>query len=445
MKNILKVVLWGGLISMLSCGKFLDIEPTQSISEDVALRDVKGVERALTGCYSALHSAGSYGRNLVIVGELAADNLTWTGTTLDYGQIGNHQIAADNGVVEGMWSAAYDGINRANNILDALDKVEADQALKNRIKGEALFLRSLMYYNLAVYFGNVPLRLQPVKNLESLEMEASSRNSIMQLIEDDLRAAAELLPDSPALGRASKWSAKSLLARVLLWEFHLSGSVAKAEEAIALATVVIESSGIDLAPDYESLFNGSANEELFAVVFDAQNNNRLAQYFFSRKLTGRYEVAPSQTLIQAYTATDDRKISTIAFDVENKAYGYKFRDISAGTDKVWVIRLAEMYLIRAEARSFLERDAQLIVNDINRLRLRAKAEPLAFTNNYEYLRIMVESERRLEVALEGHRWPDLLRTGRAVEVLGIAPEQTLFPIPLSELQTNKKIKQNPGY
>ncbi|MBE0641513.1 MAG: RagB/SusD family nutrient uptake outer membrane protein, partial [Bacteroidales bacterium] len=202
--------------------------------------------------------------------------------------------------------------------------------------------------------------------------------------------------------------------------------------------------GYSLATAFGDLFDGNTTEPVFEVVFDAQNSNRLAQYFFARSLTGRYEVGPSNALMQGFDPADLRSANTFSLSADNVPYGIKYKDIVAGTDRVMVLRLAEMYLIRAEARAYTNGDIGAIRDDIDILRTRAGL-PATTASDHESLKLAIENERRWEFAFEGQRWSDLVRTGRAVTVLGIDPDFMLFPIPLSELLTNKLMTPNPGY
>ena len=142
-----------------SCSKMLDIEPTDAISSSEAIKDKAGIEKAITGAYDALQNAGLYGRNRVILGDLAADNLVWTGTTLDYAQLDNNNVTIDNSLIDGMWSGAFDGINRVNGILAVLPGIsDITDAERAAFEGEAVFMRALHYFNLLTYFGGVPIR-----------------------------------------------------------------------------------------------------------------------------------------------------------------------------------------------------------------------------------------------------------------------------------------------
>ena len=153
---------------LVSCSKMLDVEPTQSIDANTALNSKKGIERAVNGMYDALQQTGLYGRFAAVAGDLAADNLDWTGTTLDYGQLTSKSITTNNAIVEGLWASSYDAINRANSILDHLAAIsDMSEVEKNQASGECLFVRALCHFELMRFYGPVPLKLQATVGLEN--------------------------------------------------------------------------------------------------------------------------------------------------------------------------------------------------------------------------------------------------------------------------------------
>ena len=247
-------------------------------------------------------------------------------------------------------------------------------------------------------------------------------------------------------GRVNSYAAAALLARVYLTRFHADNDDQYALLAANKADEVIESGAFSLVSSYASLYVGNDNSErIFQIVFSAQDKNRLAEYFTPRTLTGRYEVAPSDTLIHSWDPLDSLRFeASIAFDTIGDPYCIKYQELTEGSDPVLVIRLAEMYLIKAEAMAYSNGDIAAIQDNINAIRTRAGLSPTT-ASTYDELKLAVENERRFEFAFEGHRWFDLVRTKRATTVLGIEPYQTLFPIPLSEMTTNSLMEQNPGY
>lgn len=452
MKKIFFLILAFAIVTV-SCSKLFDIKPTDAISSDVAILNKVGVKRALIGSYNALQATGLYGRNQVIIGDLAADNLVWTGTSQDYGQISAKPIPADNSIIDGMWSAAYDGINRVNNILYQLPSIgDLSKSESKQFESEALFIRALLYFKLTSYFGDVPLRILPTLDLSKIDMEKSSTAKTLDQVIADLSKAVQnyesvektegSLPK--ITGFANKWAVKALRAKVWLTKFHQTGSQAYADSAVVDASDVILKGGFQLENVYKNLYSNSStsSESIFEVVYDLQNYNRLAQYFYSRNLIGRYEVAPDAAFIQSYEAADQRFSASITYDDKNKPYVIKYNDVAGGTDRVYVLRLADMYLIRAEALAYANGEILSIQNDINAIRYRAGLLQTP-AETYTALKLAIENERRHEFAFEGQRWNDLVRTKRATDVLGISDKNTLFPIPLSELQTNNKMTPNP--
>ncbi len=434
-------------LGMISCTKMLDVQPTASISADQAIKDETGVEKAITGAYYSLHDVGNYGRNHVIVEDLAADNLAWTGTTRDYQQVADNLIASDNAIIDGIWTSNYDCINRVNNVLERIGSIDMSTDKRNLYTGDALFLRALSNFNLLCYFGGIPIKIRPTLDLNNINQARNSVADVCAQIIADLLQAEKILPapDKRSLGFASSFSATALLARVYLTQFQYTNNPAIAALAKAEADTVINEGKFTLAPAYIDLFNGNTTESIFEVVFDAQNYNRLAQYFFPVSLTGRYEVSPPAAFVQSFQAADTFRFdASVKFDTVNLPYGIKYKDVSGGTDRVYVLRLAEMYMIRAEAMAFANGNIEDIRNDINTLRLRAGLSPTTATT-YDELKLAIENERRHEFAFESQRWSDLVRTKRATTVLGIDEKYTLMPIPLFELQTNTLMTQNPGY
>ena len=444
MKKILHILIVFALATT-SCTKMLDIQPTASVSTDQAIKDESGVNKAITGAYYSLHDVGNYGRNHVIVEDLAADNLTWTGTTRDYLQIDQNQIASDNGIIDGIWTSNYDCINRVNNVLARIGSIDMSTDKRNLYTGDGLFLRALSHFNLLCYFGGIPIKTQPTLDLSNINQARNSVAEVYTQVIDDLLQAEKLLPATRSLGWASSFSATALLARVYLSQFQYTGDLGIAVLAKTKADEVINNGGFILAPAYADLFNGNTTESVFEVVFDAQNYNRLAQYFFPVSLTGRYEVSPPAAFVDGFHASDTTRFdASITFDANNLPYGIKYKDVSGGTDRVYVLRLAEMYMIRAEAQAYSNGNIDDIRSDINTLRLRSGL-PTTTATTYDELKLAIEGERRHEFAFESQRWSDLVRTKRATTVLGIDVKYTLFPIPLSELQTNTMMTQNPGY
>ncbi|TVQ09694.1 MAG: RagB/SusD family nutrient uptake outer membrane protein [Bacteroidetes bacterium] len=438
----------------VSCD-ILDVNPQHSIPADAAINNRNDVIRAVNGCYDAFQAAGYYGRNYIAVGDLSADNLIWSGTTAGYNQIDNNSILSDNVVVEGIWASIYSALNRVNNVLDRVPEINDSnfsQQERDEIMSEMYFLRALAHYDLMRLFGGVPLRTRAARPTEEdLNISRSSMEDVFAQIFEDLESAAAHIPGTIVRGKASEAAVHALKARVSLhfYYFNPAQNSAFLETARNAATKAINEFNLSLESDFAYLFSGNNNtESIFEIEFNEQDRNRLAEYFLPTAISGRYEFAPDSTLVENYEPADTRLDASIAF-ASGAPYAIKYSDIETGTDNVYVLRLAEMYLVRAEANALLNEDASIILDDLNAVRERAELAP-STTTNPETLLLEIEEQRRLEFAFEGHRWFDLVRTGRAVDVLeGITnTNQTLFPIPLNEILANDAIgeeDQNPGY
>ncbi len=291
------------------------------------------------------------------------------------------------------------------------------------------------------YFGAIPIKITPTIGTGNLNVEKNPVSEVFtQIIADLTYAEANLTASASTKTRASKYAATALLARVYLYQKNYTLAYQKAND-------VIKNGGYTLLPNFSTIFasDGSA-ETIFEVEFDQINRNRIAEYNFPKTLNGRAEVKPDPGLIAAYTPTDTRLATTFAYSGAN-AYANKYNDLSLGDKNVIVLRLAEMYLIKAEAEAHLS--TGLISNvqgNINNIRHRANLTDTDAATMPDLL-LAIEKERRLEFAFEGHRWFDLVRTNRAIGLLPNLTKsyQMLFPIPLSELNTNTKMTQNTGY
>jgi starch-binding outer membrane protein, SusD/RagB family len=435
---------------MFSACDVLNVDPNHSIPADLAITNAAEVERGIIGCYDALQSGSYYGLNYVVFGDLLADNLRFSGVTISYAEINNNTILADNGLVEGVWISIYNVLNRVNNVVDKIPGIESmSETEKNAALAELFFIRALAHYDLMRLFGPVPIRTKPsTGDEESLNVPRESIEAVLTQINSDLDYAIQHMPSAIVRGRASKPAAQGLKARVALHQYFLTNQIVFLEAAKTNATAVINHPNLVVEPNYGVLFSGVANREsIFEIEFNEQDWNRIAQYFFYTSISGRYEFAPTEFYLNSFAASDLRKDISIAYYGANP-YVYKYNDIETGTDNVYVLRLAEMHLIRAEAEILMQGNLDAIRFDINQIRERAGLIPTT-SSNYAALLLEVESQRQKEFAFEGHRWFDLVRTGRAVDVLPNVnnTNQTLFPIPQNEILANDHpgMYQNEGY
>lgn len=442
MKKIIFITLI--LCTALSCD-VLDVEPQNSISAEEAFNTKDDIDKGILGAYASFQSLSYYGRTFGIFSDLAADNLSHplNATATEYAEVDNNSILPENGSVDGIWSIAYDGINVANNVIDKVPTIEdMTEEERNEALAELYFIRALNHFNLLNYFGGVPIKVAPTVGVNNLDAPRNTEEEVYSQIINDLIFAVEYLPASGTKIRASNAAAKALLAKVYLYkrEYPL---------AITMASEVISDGGYTLPANYRDVFeDDESDESIFEISFSELERNRIAEYNFPTSLNGRREVEPSQDLLDAYEANDERFEGSIAFEGD-KAYAIKYDDLSLGTGNFIVLRLADMYLIRAEAEASLPAPTISSVQaDINEIRVRANLQPTSESSINQLLRI-IEDERRIEFAFEGQRWFDLVRTERAITVLPNvnSTNQMLFPIPTDEIQTNNSpgMIQNPGY
>jgi starch-binding outer membrane protein, SusD/RagB family len=433
-------VALAGLL-MAGCDSPLDVSPADSIDAATAINNTRAAQLALGGAYDALQYTAMYSRELVVWPELWADNLDFTGTFTTDAEVANNNIFPDNVSVRDAWHGSYRGINRVNNVLAGLETItDATEAQRRQIRGEALFLRALNYSNLVRYFGGVPIVTEPTAGVGEQNLRPrSTAAEVWALVESDLIESAQLLTETRRNGRATRGAANALLARVSL-------EMGKWEQARDRATAVIDSDVYSLVPEYGTLFtNKNSAESIFEVQYSINDSNALAFWFFPQALGGRRGIAPSAGLNAAYEAGDERRAATIGTS-GGARYGVKYFRVASNDDNVIVLRLAEMYLARAEANARLGAPAATVRADIDEVRERAGLDPLPTTvTGTEALIDAILAERRVEFALEGHRFFDLRRNLRAQSVLDIGPNQLLFPIPQSEIDVNPNLQQNPGY
>lgn len=440
MKKIFILII--GFFALAACD-VLDVKPYNRIPKEDAFKDKQGIEMGVLGSYGTFQYLSYYGRSFLIFSDLSADNLEQPvdGTSGDYRDIDFNNIQPESGGMLGIWASAYEGINRANNVIAAVPGIpDMSDDEKDLAIAEVRFVRALNHFNLMICFGAVPVKTSPTNNPDEVNVPREPVDVVYAQIVDDLEYAADKLPAGGINTRATKYAAVALLARVHLY-------MEEYEEAILSATDVIENGDYDLLDDYAAVFSDESSETIFAIDFNENTRNRIAEYNFPKSINGRREVAPTTAVLNAYEGGDERYAASVKFE---GALGYaaKYPDLAKGIENVIVLRFAEMYLIRAEANAKLGQNLSSVQDDINMVRSRAELGDTGAAN-YTALIDAIEQERWVEFAFEGHRWFDLVRTDRAMDLLDNVTNinKTLFPIPSDEIlyNTNPDMKQNPGY
>jgi hypothetical protein len=433
MKKLNILVFFLALLSF-GCEEFLEKAPFDIITDDIVITSIEDAETALLGAYSALQSADAYGNQTIGTTGTLSDELIHSGSFPTVAEFDNNAVLPSNVTLQNLWGAYYAGLYRANVVIERIEPLTASQDLKDQIIGEAKFLRALMHFDLVKLFGGIPYANTP--DLATLRtLDRTPAETVYANIITDLTDAISLLEDVEHghKNRANDWVAKALLARVQLYAGNLT-------QAGALANDVIENGPYSLEANYEDIFQGDSEEVIFELFFSVQDQNGLA--FWLRE-DGRWEYAPSPQLIAAFEVDDDRS-AMIEPHSQGGFQAAKYTDVATGTDKTIILRLAEMYLIRAEANIG---DTQAD-DDVNVIRNRAGLGDISNVDLDDILQ-----ERFVEFCFEGHRWNDLVRTGRANTVMSVInptswqSTDVLMPIPQREIQQNPTLvgKQNPGY
>ena len=466
-------------LSFTGCKKdFIERTPQSTVSVDILYKTDKDFQDAVIGCYTPLQAQYQV---YWVFGDLRADDsrhevlANLSRVAVDVFTVNNDEI-----LLRDTWRNYYQVISRANELLMKIEPIDVVVVRnKERHKAEAKFLRALAYFDLVRIFGDVPMITTPLTVEESYK---TGRQKVDQIYEEviikDLIAAEAALPASYSgidVGRASKGAAKALLGKVYLTRKDF----VKAEQKLKEVTTM----GYALLDNYKDLFDYSKNEHHKEYIFDIEyeegigegtsiTNAFLPQFtpiadIYGVKGTLGDNNAPPPHLFNLFEPGDVRRNITVvqggAFDrngnfvklppQSQQSFTLKYMTPvpSGGDSKAnWkVIRYADVLLMYAEALNENSKTAEAVTY-LNMIRTRAKVGTYSNLSQAE-TREKIYLERRLELSSEGQRWFDLVRTGRALQVMqpyGMKPYMILFPIPLTQLQiiNDRSIfPQNPGY
>ncbi|HEU4470419.1 MAG TPA: RagB/SusD family nutrient uptake outer membrane protein [Flavisolibacter sp.] len=447
MKSIINYsFLFAGLLSLASCKKFLDEKPNNSLPAASAIRDAGTARAAIIGAYDAVQ--GYYAANYPTLGTITADNVVFNGTLSQYLQLDQNAIPPDNVTTVAAYQGIYRAINAANNILAYVPAVE-DPLLtaneKNRILGEAYFIRALGYFDLGRGWGGVQLQLKPTTTLDAAKgvKRSTLQQTYDQVLADLTQAESLLSEDATTRNRAQKSAARALRARLHLYRKEWA-------QAEAYATQVISNTKYQLVTPYSRFFTAPFNtqESVLELSFNNNDRNSFWNLWYPSSAGGQFTLKPSAAFVAKITnpAVGGSRSALVAGTGAN-VYGVLYNTSSTSTDPSYLIRISELYLIRAEARAQQNRltGADGALSDLNAVRTRAGVGASAVLTQAEVL-LAIENERSLEFAFEAHRWFDLVRTERADDVLGLNDQRFwLFPLPFSDVLSDPDAVQNPGY
>lgn len=485
------------MVGLASCEKELDQAPLSDASAANFYRDAADFEQAVNGIYAQLRPYPDRHFNL---SEIRSDNMYATTEigVREHEPINNFVNTLEtNSLVISAWNENFNGIMRANTVLDRLNaSVVPDNAQRNRLEGEARFLRALYYFDLVRLYGKVPVYDAAVSPAAALEVPRSPVAEVYNLIISDLTSAVEMLPPSygaASRGRATSWAAKSLLALVHLTRsaptYGIEGPGLDVNEyaaALTLLNDVINNGPYAWVEDYSRIFAYN-NENNPDIVFDIQflsgglgtggtyPGTMAPNSYFNAvgiPFPAGLETKPLSSDLIAAFAPEDKRLGVAVQQGFTDEFGNSdprpfFRKFlneeGYGLDRFdWginfpIIRYTDVLMMKAEAILQGAPGTQEEVDEIiNRVRARAGLEPVSGVTLDMYL-----EERRREFAGEGHRWHDLVRTGKVLEVMNewlptedtrnvmaetLDPNYIIYPIPFSELQVKEGLyQQNPGY
>lgn len=504
MKNILIPIMLLASLVFSGCKKsLLDTSPNDRYVESNFWNSQKAADAALSGCYNVLTYSGLFGGDATPLWEEGASSNAYTySNSMGFNFIAEgQQSASSTGIIPARWHDCYTGIGRCNSFLVHVDEVPGmDDAIKERMKGEALFLRALYYFMLENYYGGVPLVLDPPDRETQTNLPRNSREEVVQQIIADLDQAASVLPlkyTGGNVGRVTQGAALALKARILLYEAsplnNPDNAAAKWQTAANAAKAVIDLSsqaGYGLFNNYRSLFLPE-NENNKEVIFDVQFIYPGEGNSFDL-ICGQYNTnAPLLDLSEAYEMNnglpitdpasgydpaspylnrDPRFYATIVYPGEvwtNGSQtvkvtsswfaitGYAMQKLSIfnTTDKppvkssdikggqsyinyIW-IRYADILLMYAEAQNEASGPETSVYDALNQVRTRAGMPAIDPIYTKDQLREMIRHERRIEFAGEGLYYNDIRRWKTAENELNA----TIYKYDQSAIETRKF---NPG-
>ena len=514
-------LLFIGISILFSCSDdFITKNPPSDLNADGFYKTESDMNQAVLSAYSSLRDL--YNQQYIRLGEIRSDNTTYSWLS---GNPANEKgidefaspLLPENSFITSCWNDSYNTILRCNIVIGRIEGVEfTDEVLKNQYIAEAKFLRALMYFYLNRIFGGYSVNGdllgvikvdREITPAEAYDLVRVPLEEIYDLIVEDLTYAAENLPesyDATDVGRVTKGGAIGLLGKVYMTMagYPLNKGNEYYNLAIEQFEKVIGDSRFSLVPSYKDLFdvaNKNTSESLFEVQYKKGTqggatgspwNNNFAPRFSDKEvvLVGDKggQNSPTQNMSDAYEIGDPRKYVCMRDGWTNAATGNwetdkyvcKYYDVATSgsdNDNNWIeLRLADIYLLYAEALVRVGGDKQTAIDYVNKIRERARNTPgdpditpaedllrdynLADFATDEALLLAIENERRIELAFENHRWFDLVRTGRAKDVM-IAEQEydgfpsftwsddaLAYPIPMTVMQSNAgKIIQNRGY
>lgn len=434
-KTLLILILMISVLSV-SCKKFLEETPYDTIPDENTIYDKSSAEAAVRGAYRSLaslnYSSGFQNTILQSGGDIKSLNNAQT----DLNVI-NYNLRSDIAFLSTYWGNFYNTINRTNHIIEkvpAVNDIKLTASLRDQLLGEAYFIRAISYFDLARVFGNVQIFLTPTRFVaDKLGVKQSTQAEVYAQVLADLNKAEPLLPATVLRNRVAKSTVNALRSRLYLY-------TKKYEEAETDASIVLGNTAYKLIKPF-ALAAGTS-ESVLELSYSVNDVNAA----YSQWNTSNRALEPKaviHNLLNDPAVGGDRKL----LSVKNASGQFIGGIYPTNTSAAYLIRTAEVYLNRAEARLLKAApDLAGAADDINAVRTRANVPPLAQGLGKADLVLALENERRVEFALEPFRWFDIVRTGRAPVVFNLSdPDKYIFPVPAGEILADPSLVQNPGY
>ncbi len=422
MKRIL-LIFTLSLTGLCSCGDKLNIYPHSAVAPgSVTENDLPALRMGMYNRVQNNPPAESWILNDLIGGSL----ITSTSTVND---LINNILSPLSGIVSGSWNGYYKALYQVNNVISITHGLK-ESPQRNLVKGEAHYFRSLLYYFLVTRFGDVPVLRSNTQSLPGRDPVSE----VWKLIDEDIDIAISLLGSSDNYYYVSRDAATALKARIKLTEGNMT-------EAAALAESLITGGRYSL-DEFEKIFRKQQNNE---VIFAFENNteessNGLSNLFYTYAHPGKgsYMYRPAPSVMEMYDPADKRRAISIDTYGGNNVIN-KYPGGQGSRDPIIMSRLAEMYLISAEAQGRSQGMQRL-----NELRAK-RGLPAVYPATDQAFLDAILLERKMELLAENFAYVDLIRTGMAKQELNLMDYQLLLPIPSSERRVNGNLSQNTGY
>ncbi|MFH1937558.1 MAG: RagB/SusD family nutrient uptake outer membrane protein [Bacteroidota bacterium] len=440
MKKIinLTVGILAFLIMLTACEKVINKVPSKSISDETALTTYDGLQAALFGTYNALQNGDLYGGNAWACGDMLCNNVKPSGQgniVYEETQMLEKNMSPDNRLSASYWERCYYTINLANSIIEAIPVVAPPEDDAKRLRGECLFIRAMIYFDMVRYLGNpnnglgVPLILAPT-GIDARPARNTVDEVYAQIIAD-LTEAADLLPGTNS-NRATNWSAKALLSRVYFY-------MEQYQDCIDVSSEVIHDGGFKLVDSVKDNFSNVVTSEIIFAVLSTQTSTSAGTLNGYYRLASNAKFSPSSGVLKVFTFTggpEDQRYTELFYTDGGKYFTSMFDDRYMN---IPLIRLAEVYLNRAESRFNLG-NTQGALEDLNVVRKRAGVKDSVNINP-----TLLYAERFKELCFQGDNFFNQKRLKEdkiSDKKLPWNDRRLLYLIPQREIDVNPNLQQN---